>query len=86
MLTQFIGEIPRSKAVPHNHSTRRLSSSSGAGTMWTETKKAPVRAGDVIFLPRKQLHSLECTSDEADARRLGDRPRRQPGDQLLLIR
>ena len=31
--------------------------------MWTETRKATVRAGDVIFLPRKQLHSLECTSD-----------------------
>jgi quercetin dioxygenase-like cupin family protein len=29
--------------------------------MWTETSKAKVEAGDVIFLPRKQLHSLQCT-------------------------
>jgi CDGSH-type Zn-finger protein/mannose-6-phosphate isomerase-like protein (cupin superfamily) len=65
MLTQFIGEIPRSKAVPHRHLYEEtLIVLGGAGTMWTETKKAPVHAGDVIFLPRKQLHSLECTSDE----------------------
>jgi oxalate decarboxylase/phosphoglucose isomerase-like protein (cupin superfamily) len=32
--------------------------------MWTETKKARVFAGDVIYLPRKQIHSLECTSRE----------------------
>ena len=35
----------------------------GTGMMWTETMKAPVAPGDIIFLPRKQLHSLECTSD-----------------------
>jgi len=28
--------------------------------MWTQDKKARVTAGDVIFLPRKQLHSLEA--------------------------
>ena len=32
--------------------------------MWTENLKAPVSAGDVIFLPRKQLHSLEATGAE----------------------
>ncbi len=29
-----------------------------------ETGKAPVSAGDILFLPRKQLHSLECTDQD----------------------
>ncbi|MGE3864097.1 MAG: CDGSH iron-sulfur domain-containing protein [Burkholderiaceae bacterium] len=63
-LTQFIGEIPRSKALPHRHLYEEsLIVLSGQGVMWTETLKAPVNAGDVIFLPRKQQHSLECTSE-----------------------
>lgn len=62
VVTQFIGEIPLSKAAPHRHLYEEsLIVMSGKGCMWTETKKAPVHAGDVIFLPRKQLHSLECT-------------------------
>jgi len=36
----------------------------GAGYMWTEDRKARVTAGDVIFLPRKQIHSLEATSTD----------------------
>jgi mannose-6-phosphate isomerase-like protein (cupin superfamily) len=32
--------------------------------MWTEDRKVEVKAGDVIFLPRKQIHSLEATSAE----------------------
>lgn len=60
--TQFIGDIPLSKATPHRHLYEEsLIILSGQGCMWTEEKKAPVKAGDVIFLPRKQLHSLECT-------------------------
>jgi CDGSH-type Zn-finger protein/mannose-6-phosphate isomerase-like protein (cupin superfamily) len=62
-LTQFIGEIPFSKALPHRHLYEEtLIVLAGQGMMWTETMKAPVDAGDVIFLPRKQLHSLQCTS------------------------
>jgi CDGSH-type Zn-finger protein/mannose-6-phosphate isomerase-like protein (cupin superfamily) len=64
MLTQFIGEIPRSKAWPHRHLYEEsLIVVAGEGMMWTETRRTPVRTGDVIFLPRKQKHSLECTSD-----------------------
>lgn len=60
--SQFIGEIPRSKAVMHRHLYEEsLIVVSGAGQMWTEAAKTPVKAGDVIFLPRKQIHSLECT-------------------------
>jgi len=63
LITQFIGHIPRSKAAPHRHLYEEaIIVLSGEGYMWTEDKKAHVTAGDVIFLPRKQLHSLEATS------------------------
>ena len=61
IVTQFIGEIPISKATAHRHLYEEsLVILRGRGYMWTERKKARVKAGDVIFLPRKQLHSLEC--------------------------
>lgn len=63
VITQFIGHIPPSKAAPHRHLYEEaIIVLSGEGCMWTEDRKAHVRAGDVIFLPRKQLHSLEATS------------------------
>lgn len=62
VITQFIGEIPLSKALPHRHLYEEtLVVLRGSGCMWTETKKTPVSAGDAIFLPRKQEHSLQCT-------------------------
>ncbi|MBL8836564.1 MAG: CDGSH iron-sulfur domain-containing protein [Alphaproteobacteria bacterium] len=62
VVTQFIGEIPLSKAAPHRHLYEEsLLVLSGGGRMWTDGRKAAVAAGDVIFLPRKQIHSLECT-------------------------
>jgi mannose-6-phosphate isomerase-like protein (cupin superfamily)/CDGSH-type Zn-finger protein len=64
-ITQFIGHIPRSKAAAHRHLYEEaIIVLSGEGFMWTEDRKARVRSGDVIFLPRKQLHSLEATSEE----------------------
>jgi mannose-6-phosphate isomerase-like protein (cupin superfamily)/CDGSH-type Zn-finger protein len=63
VITQFIGHIPPSKAAPHRHLYEEaIIILSGEGCMWTEDRKATVTAGDVIFLPRKQLHSLEATS------------------------
>jgi mannose-6-phosphate isomerase-like protein (cupin superfamily)/CDGSH-type Zn-finger protein len=63
LITQFIGHIPKSKAAPHRHLYEEaLIVLSGEGCIWTEDRKARVQAGDVIFLPRKQLHSLEATS------------------------
>jgi mannose-6-phosphate isomerase-like protein (cupin superfamily)/CDGSH-type Zn-finger protein len=63
LITQFIGHIPLSKAAPHRHLYEEtLIVLSGEGYVWTEDRKARVRAGDVIFLPRKQLHSVEATS------------------------
>jgi CDGSH-type Zn-finger protein/quercetin dioxygenase-like cupin family protein len=60
-LTQFIGELPISRAAAHRHLYEEtLVILSGHGFMWTENAKAEVRAGDTIFLPAKQLHSLEC--------------------------
>lgn len=64
-VTQFIGTIPKSMAARHRHLYEEtLVVLSGRGAMWTEDMKATVGPGDVIFLPRKQAHSLQC-SDEA---------------------
>ena len=62
---QFIGHIPRSRGEMHRHLYEEaLIILSGQGMMWTENSCATVEAGDVIFLPRKQPHSLECTCAE----------------------
>ena len=63
-VTQFIGEIPCSRAAPHRHMYEEaITILAGEGYMWTEGARAAVGPGDVIFLPKKQLHSLECTSE-----------------------
>lgn len=63
LITQFIGHIPPSKAAPHRHLYEEsIIVLAGEGCVWTEDRKAPVRAGEAIFLPRKQLHSLQATS------------------------
>jgi len=62
VMTQFIGNIPLSKAKPHQHLYEEaLIFLSGAGVVWTERTKTEVGAGDVLFLPRKQIHSVQCT-------------------------
>lgn len=62
-ITQFIGEIPCSRAAAHRHLYEEaLLVLAGEGILWTPNACAAVQQGDVIFLPRKQLHSLECTS------------------------
>jgi mannose-6-phosphate isomerase-like protein (cupin superfamily)/CDGSH-type Zn-finger protein len=63
VVTQFIGNIPLSKAEPHRHLYEEaLIFLNGAGVVWTERTKTPVAAGDVLFLPRKQVHSVQCTT------------------------
>ena len=63
VVTQFIGNIPLSKAEPHRHLYEEaLIFLNGAGMVWTEKTKTRVAAGDVLFLPRKQLHSVQCTT------------------------
>ncbi len=62
--TQFIGHIPISKGAPHRHLYEEaLIILSGEGCLWTEDRKTPVKSGDVVFLPAKQIHSLQCTAD-----------------------
>ncbi|HEX3395092.1 MAG TPA: CDGSH iron-sulfur domain-containing protein [Steroidobacteraceae bacterium] len=63
VVTQFIGNIPLSKAEPHRHLYEEaLIFLNGQGVVWTERTKTQVVAGDVLFLPRKQVHSVECTT------------------------
>jgi mannose-6-phosphate isomerase-like protein (cupin superfamily)/CDGSH-type Zn-finger protein len=63
VVTQFIGNIPLSKAEPHRHLYEEaLIFLNGAGVVWTENVKTAVAAGDVLFLPRKQVHSVQCTT------------------------
>jgi CDGSH-type Zn-finger protein/mannose-6-phosphate isomerase-like protein (cupin superfamily) len=62
VITQFIGNIPLSKALPHRHLYEEaLIFLRGAGVVWTQSLKAPVQAGDVLFLPSRLLHSVQCT-------------------------
>ncbi len=64
-MTQFIGEIPQSRAAHHRHLYEEtITILSGEGFMWTDQTKTPVQPGDTIFLPLKQAHSLECTSPD----------------------
>jgi CDGSH-type Zn-finger protein/mannose-6-phosphate isomerase-like protein (cupin superfamily) len=63
-MTQFIGNIPRSKAEPHKHLYEEaLIFLNGAGVVWTEHTKTTVGPGDVLFLPRKLTHSVQCIVD-----------------------
>jgi CDGSH-type Zn-finger protein/mannose-6-phosphate isomerase-like protein (cupin superfamily) len=65
VVTQFIGTIPYSKAAPHRHLYEEaLIVLSGHGMIWTEDLKTKVRPGDIIFLPSKQAHSLQCTDPQ----------------------
>jgi CDGSH-type Zn-finger protein/mannose-6-phosphate isomerase-like protein (cupin superfamily) len=63
LMTQFIGNIPLSKAEPHRHLYEEaLIFLNGAGMVWTGNTKARVGGGDVVFLPRKQIHSVQCAT------------------------
>jgi CDGSH-type Zn-finger protein/mannose-6-phosphate isomerase-like protein (cupin superfamily) len=63
VVTQFIGRVPCSKAEPHRHLYEEaLIFLNGAGVVWSEETKTTVGPGDVLFLPRKQLHSVQCTT------------------------
>ncbi len=63
LMTQFIGEIPQSRAAHHRHLYEEtITILSGEGFLWTDDTKTRVMPGDTIYLPRKQAHSLECTS------------------------
>ncbi|HEY2444319.1 MAG TPA: CDGSH iron-sulfur domain-containing protein [Rhizomicrobium sp.] len=78
-MTQFIGNIPHSKAEPHRHLYEEaVIFLNGAGVVWTERTKTAVGPGDVLFLPRKLAHSVECTVDGGldvvGVIRLGDNP------------
>jgi CDGSH-type Zn-finger protein/quercetin dioxygenase-like cupin family protein len=63
VVTQFIGNIPLSKGEPHRHLYEEaLIFLEGEGVVWTDKTKAVIQAGEVLFLPSKQIHSVQCTS------------------------
>lgn len=63
-VTQFIGHVPISRAAMHRHLYEEaIVILKGYGNMWTGTKVAEVKTGDVLFLPHRQGHSLECTDE-----------------------
>lgn len=64
-VTQFIGGVPLSRAAFHRHLYEEaIVILSGEGVMWTENFRAQVMPGDVIYLPARQGHSLECTTHD----------------------
>ena len=64
-ITQFIGMIPLSRAPEHfHHYEETIAVLSGSGVMWTGEESAPVAPGSLIYLPRGQKHSLECTDPD----------------------
>jgi len=64
-VTQFIGSIPRSRAPEHFHRYEEvICVLSGEGRIHMGESSTPVRAGSLIFLPRKQPHCMECTVDD----------------------
>lgn len=64
-VTQFIGMIPRSRAPEHFHLYEEaICILRGTGRMWTGEHSAEVGPGSIVFLPRRQPHSLECTCEE----------------------
>lgn len=64
-ITQFVGRIPKSKAPEHYHLYEEvICILSGEGRMWAGDQRTDVGPGSLIFLPREQRHSLECTSAE----------------------
>ena len=64
-MTQFMAEIPLSKAPSHEHDYEELICIlSGHGRMWAGDAHTPIRPGSLIFLPRETRHHVECTDEE----------------------
>ncbi|GAB4195131.1 MAG: hypothetical protein Tsb002_27360 [Wenzhouxiangellaceae bacterium] len=64
-ITLFIGHIPQSRAAHHRHLYEEtLTVLSGHGFMWTDERKTPIAAGDTIYLPARQAHSVECSNSQ----------------------
>lgn len=64
-VTQFVGAIPPGRAPDHFHEYEEvLCILSGTGRLWAGETHAPVTRGSCVFLPRRQVHSLENTGSE----------------------
>ena len=63
-VTQFVGFIPPGRAPEHFHEYEEIVCIlEGEGRFWSGTSSAPIAPDTCIYLPRRQTHCLENTSD-----------------------
>ncbi|MDX1460576.1 MAG: cupin domain-containing protein [Xanthomonadales bacterium] len=63
-VTQFVGRLPPSRAPEHYHLYEEvICILDGHGRLWAGDEALDVAPGSLIFLPRRQRHSLECLSE-----------------------
>jgi len=64
-MTQFVGGIPPGRAPDHYHEYEEVFCVlSGRGRVWAEGASAPLEAGVMVFLPRRQPHCTENIGPE----------------------
>jgi mannose-6-phosphate isomerase-like protein (cupin superfamily) len=63
-VTQFVGSIPPGRAPDHFHTYEEvLFILRGEGRMWTGEMSTEIGAGSCVYLPKRQIHCVENTSD-----------------------
>ena len=63
-VTQFVGSIPPGRAPDHFHEYEEvLFILCGQGRMWAGETNTPIGPGSCVYLPRRQVHCVENTSD-----------------------
>src|SRR6185437_9353468 len=64
LITQFIGHIPPSKAAPHRHLYEEsIIVLAGEGYVWTEDRKASVKAGEATSADGMFVVGVICPGD-----------------------
>ena len=61
-ITQFVGSIPPGRAPDHFHLYEEvLCILQGTGVVWADGKQTPIGKGSCVYLPKRNVHSLENT-------------------------
>ena len=64
--TQFVGSIPPGRAPDHFHNYEEvLFILRGVGRLRTGETHTPIASGSCVYLPKRQVHCVEKTVDEA---------------------